>query len=45
MRVLAAVILSIGLSSSLCFGAEKLELKDLKDKESYSLGYQPEIKA
>ena len=40
MRVLAAVILSIGLSSSLCFGAEKLELKDLKDTESYSLGYQ-----
>jgi FKBP-type peptidyl-prolyl cis-trans isomerase FklB len=40
MRFLAAVILSIGLSSSLCFGAEKVELKDLKDKESYSLGYQ-----
>jgi FKBP-type peptidyl-prolyl cis-trans isomerase FklB len=40
MRFLAAVILSIGLSSSPCFGAEKVELKDLKDKESYSLGYQ-----
>jgi FKBP-type peptidyl-prolyl cis-trans isomerase FklB len=40
MRVLTAVILSIGLSFSPCLGAEKLELKDLKDKESYSLGYQ-----
>jgi len=40
MRFLAAVILSIGLSFSPCLGAEKVALKDLKDKESYSLGYQ-----
>jgi len=34
-------LLSIALFSTLCFGAENLELKDQKDKESYSLGGLP----
>lgn len=38
-RVLAA-ILTVGLYSAVCFGADKPALKDTKDKESYSLGYQ-----
>jgi FKBP-type peptidyl-prolyl cis-trans isomerase FklB len=40
MKYLLAMILSIGLLYSPCFGAERPELKDQKDKESYSLGYQ-----
>lgn len=38
MRYVLAAILSIGLFTS-CFAAES-ELKNLKDKESYSFGYQ-----
>jgi FKBP-type peptidyl-prolyl cis-trans isomerase len=40
MKYVLTAILSIGVLSTLCFAGEKLELKDLKDKESYSLGYQ-----
>ena len=40
MKYVLAAILSIGFLSSSCFAGEKPELKDLKDKESYSLGYQ-----
>ena len=40
MRYVLGTILSIGLLYGACFGAENVELKDQKDKESYSLGYQ-----
>lgn len=40
MKHLLAAFLSIGLFSGLCFAGDKPELKNLKDKESYSLGYQ-----
>jgi FKBP-type peptidyl-prolyl cis-trans isomerase FklB len=40
MKYVLTGILSIGLLFSNCFAGEKLELKDQKDKESYSLGYQ-----
>jgi len=40
MKYVFAVIFSIGFLFTFCFGAEKLELKDQKAKESYSLGYQ-----
>jgi FKBP-type peptidyl-prolyl cis-trans isomerase FklB len=40
MKYVLATILSIGFLFTVCFGGEKLELKDQKDKESYSLGYQ-----
>ncbi|MDH4266674.1 MAG: FKBP-type peptidyl-prolyl cis-trans isomerase [Deltaproteobacteria bacterium] len=40
MKYFFTTILSVGLLFTLCLGAEKTELKDLKDKESYSLGYQ-----
>lgn len=40
MKYLAAVILSICFMSVFCIAGEKPELKDVKDKESYSLGYQ-----
>jgi len=40
MKHLVAAILSIGLLYGICHAGEKLELKDQKDKESYSLGYQ-----
>ena len=40
MKYVLATILSVGLLSSFCFAAENPELKDLKDRESYSLGYQ-----
>jgi FKBP-type peptidyl-prolyl cis-trans isomerase FklB len=40
MKVLLTIILSIGFLFSFSFADEKLELKDQKDKESYSLGYQ-----
>lgn len=40
MRYLLTGILSISLLFSYCFAGENPELKDLKDKESYSLGYQ-----
>ena len=40
MKHVFAVVLIVGLSFGLCFGAERPETKDQKDKESYSLGYQ-----
>jgi FKBP-type peptidyl-prolyl cis-trans isomerase FklB len=40
MKHLLTVILSIAFLFSVCHAQEKLELKDQKDKESYSLGYQ-----
>ena len=38
-HILAAIV-SIGLLFGVCSAADKLELKDQKDRESYSLGYQ-----
>jgi len=40
MKYFLVTIFSIGFLFSLCSAGEKLELKDQKDKESYSLGYQ-----
>ena len=40
LKQLFAAIVSVGLLVSVCYGAEKLEIKDQKDKESDSLGYQ-----
>src|SRR3974377_380533 len=40
MKYVLVAILAVGLSFSLCAAAEKMELKEQKDKESYSLGYQ-----
>ena len=42
MKHVLAAILSLGFlfTFTFCFAAEKPELKDQKDKESYSLGYQ-----
>ena len=40
MRYIIVIILSIGFLFGICLAQEKLELKDQKDKESYSLGYQ-----
>jgi FKBP-type peptidyl-prolyl cis-trans isomerase len=42
MKDVMATILGISFlfTSAFCFAGEKLELKDQKDKESYSLGYQ-----
>ena len=40
MKYVLGTILSIGLLFGACFGAENVELKDQKDKESYSLGYR-----
>ena len=40
MKYVLAVILSISFLFNFCLADEKLELKDQKDKESYSLGYQ-----
>ena len=40
MKQILAAIVSIGFFVSVCYGADKVELKDQKDKESYSLGYQ-----
>jgi FKBP-type peptidyl-prolyl cis-trans isomerase FklB len=40
MKYLLTIILSIAFLFSVCHAEEKLELKDQKDKESYSLGYQ-----
>jgi FKBP-type peptidyl-prolyl cis-trans isomerase len=40
MKVVIAAILSVGLLSTLCMAAEKPALKDTKERESYSLGYQ-----
>jgi FKBP-type peptidyl-prolyl cis-trans isomerase FklB len=40
MKYALTTILSISFFFNICFAAEKPELKDQKDKESYSLGYQ-----
>jgi len=40
MKYILTIILSIGFLFSSSFADEKIELKDQKDKESYSLGYQ-----
>jgi len=40
MKHLLTIIFSIAFLFSVCHAQEKLELKDQKDKESYSLGYQ-----
>ena len=40
MKYALTAILSISFLINICFAAEKVELKDQKDKESYSLGYQ-----
>jgi FKBP-type peptidyl-prolyl cis-trans isomerase FklB len=40
MKHLLIIILSIAFLFSVCHAQGKLELKDQKDKESYSLGYQ-----
>ena len=40
MKYLLTIILSIGCLFTFSFADEKVELKDQKDKESYSLGYQ-----
>jgi len=40
MRIVLATIFFIGFLSGICFAGENPELKDQKDKESYSLGYQ-----
>ncbi len=40
MKHLLTIILSIAVMFSICLAEEKIELKDQKDKESYSLGYQ-----
>lgn len=40
MRYVIVIILSIAFSFNVCHAQEKLELKNQKDKESYSLGYQ-----
>jgi len=40
MKYLFTIILSIGFLFGICLAQEKLELKDQKNKESYSLGYQ-----
>ena len=40
MTHVIAAIIGIMLFATNCFGADRMELKDQKDKESYSLGYQ-----
>ena len=40
MKHIVAAIASIGLLFGVCSAADKLDLKDQKEKESYSLGYQ-----
>jgi FKBP-type peptidyl-prolyl cis-trans isomerase FklB len=40
MKHLIAAMLGTLLFATICLGADGLELKDQKDKESYSLGYQ-----
>lgn len=40
MKYFLITLLSVALLSSVCYADEKLDLKDQKDKESYSLGYQ-----
>ena len=40
MKYFVITVLSVAFLFSVCHAQEKLELKDQKDKESYSLGYQ-----
>jgi FKBP-type peptidyl-prolyl cis-trans isomerase FklB len=40
MKYLLITLLSITFLFSVCYAQEKLELKDQKDKDSYSLGYK-----
>jgi FKBP-type peptidyl-prolyl cis-trans isomerase FklB len=40
VKQLLAAILSVGFFFGVCQAADKVDLKDQKDKESYSLGYQ-----
>ncbi len=40
MKYILAIVLSISFLFGVCLAADKLELKDQKDKESYSLGYR-----
>ena len=40
MKYLLTTLLSVAFLFSVCYADEKLDLKDQKDKESYSLGYQ-----
>src|SRR5512135_3380744 len=40
MKYVFVAILNIGFLFSICYAGEKIELKEQKDKESYSLGYQ-----
>lgn len=40
MKYIFAIIISIAFLFNVCYGDEKLELKDQRGKESYSLGYQ-----
>ncbi len=41
MKYVVAMMLIVGLlSTTICFAQEKPALKDVRDKESYSLGYQ-----
>ena len=40
MKFIFVTFAIVVLLFSVCFAGEKLELKELKDKESYSLGYQ-----
>jgi FKBP-type peptidyl-prolyl cis-trans isomerase FklB len=40
MKRIVLMVISISFLFSICYAGEKLELKDQKDKESYSLGYQ-----
>jgi FKBP-type peptidyl-prolyl cis-trans isomerase len=40
MRYGFVILLSMGFLFNICYADEKLELKDQKNKESYSLGYQ-----
>jgi FKBP-type peptidyl-prolyl cis-trans isomerase FklB len=40
MKYFLITLLSVAFLFSVCYADEKLDLKDQKDKESYSLGYQ-----
>jgi len=40
MKYIIVMVISISFLFGICYAGEKLELKDQKDKESYSLGYQ-----
>jgi hypothetical protein len=40
MKYVLTIMLSVGFLFGICSAGEKIELKDQKDTESYSLGYQ-----